>query len=207
MNTRILLTFIYFSIISFDVNAKIFNFNEPCRCNIHIHPDLWWNAVSSTHGDFQLSPVYIRIWIYLLDHSSLVRFFAHLNEIQLDLTNLTSSGWKHINLLYWLEKRMQRKSSGLGMISWWLCWPPSMDNAKESAKECSTGLQNILYYQWKNSPPATPSRPHICPALLNKFLSLCLDKFYWDPRAELSREGMGEYSSKNFEEIRKFPFN
>ena len=51
----------------------------------------------------------------LSKYSMPVCFFAHPDEIQLDLASLTSSNWKHINLMYKvekskLEKRMQLKT-------------------------------------------------------------------------------------------------
>ena len=34
-----------------------------------------------------------------------------------------------------------------------------------------------------------PQPGHTCPALLNKFLSLCLDKFYWEPSENYHEQG------------------
>ena len=45
-------------------------------------------------------------------------FFAHPNEIQLDLASLISSNWKHITLMYKVEKRMHLKN--LRYLEWYL---------------------------------------------------------------------------------------
>ena len=47
-----------------------------------------------------------------------VCFFAHPNEIQLDLASLISSNWKHITLMYKVEKRMHLKN--LRYLEWYL---------------------------------------------------------------------------------------
>ena len=114
----------------------------------------------------------------LSKYSMPVCFFAHPNEIQLDLASLTSSNWKHINLMYKVEKRMQLKTSGTwnDILVTALTTQPGQWPRNASSTGAGAGLQNTLYYQGKNSPPAytSASAGHTCPALLNKFLSLCL---------------------------------
>ena len=95
-----------------------------------------------------------------------VCFFAHPNEIQLDLASLTSSNWKHINLMYKVEKRMQLKTSGTwnDILVTALTTQPGQWPRNASSTGAGAGLQNTLYYQGKNSPPAYTSasaRPHM----------------------------------------------
>ena len=89
-------------------------------------------------------------------------FFAHPNEIQLDLTNLTSSRWKHINLMYKVEKRMQLKTSGTRNDIWGpVTTQPGQWQSWAGNAPCSWAP---VHYQGKNLPPAytaEPARPHM----------------------------------------------
>ena len=82
-------------------------------------------------------------------------FFARPNEIQLDLTNLTSSRWKHINLMYKVEKRMQLKTSGTWNDIWWpvTTQPGQWQSWPGNAPSLRRG-RAPLHYQGKNLPPA-----------------------------------------------------
>ena len=124
-------------------------------------------------------------------------FFAHPNEIQLDLTNLTSSRWKHINLMYKVEKRMQLKSSGTRNDIWGPSDHPAWTMA-ELARECSLPPELQFIIGGKTCRPHTQlSQPgHTCLALLNKFLFLCLDKFYREPSENYHEQGQWDQLGK-----------
>ena len=91
-----------------------------------------------------------------------VCFFAHPNEIQLDLASLTSSNWKHITLMYKVEKRMQLKTSGTWNDILVTALTTQPGQWPRNASSTGAGLQNTLYYRGKNSPPAyTSAGPHM----------------------------------------------
>ena len=79
------------------------------------------------------------------------------------------------------------------MISWWLRWPPSLDNGQGMLPPPGPGPGSRIHFiiRGKTRRPHTPQpQPgHTCPALLNKFLSLCLDKFYWEPSENYHEQG------------------
>ena len=75
------------------------------------------------------------------------------------------------------------------MISWWLRWPPSLDNGQGMLPPPGPGSRIHFIIGGKTRRPHTPQPGHTCPALLNKFLSLCLDKFYWEPSENYHEQG------------------
>ena len=144
---------------------------------------------------------YLPFLFDLSKYSMPLCFFAHPNEIQLDLTNLTSSRWKHINLMYKVEKRMQLKTSGTWNDIWWpVTTQPGQWQSAELARECSfppPGPSSTSLSGEKLAARIQLSQPgHTCLALLNKFLFLCLDKFYREHSENYHEQGQWDQSGK-----------
>ena len=80
--------------------------------------------------------------------------------------------------MYKVEKRMQLKTSGNDILVTALTTQPGQ--WPRNASSAGAELQNTQFIIWgKTCRPHQAT--HVPPALLSKFLSLCLDKFYQEP--------------------------